>query len=120
MHFNLISLVGTVTRDPEQRTTGTGKTLAKFSLAVKKFKAQEGAADADFFDVTAWGEAGERVMAEVGRGSLVHVRGRIESRKYTDRDGNERTAWEVTAERVEGYAPPKGKAKPESSGRGDR
>lgn len=102
MQFNKIILIGRLTRDPELRSTSTGKNVTKFGLAVnKRFKPRDSdGPDADFFDVSAWGQSADYVNQYAGKGRLVVVEGRIESRKYTDRDGNEKTAWEVTADNV--------------------
>ena len=101
MNFNSVTLVGRLTRDPELRTTTTGKNYATFSIAVnKRFKPQDGSAEADFFNCKAWGQTADYVNQYVLKGRLVLVQGRIETRKYTDRDGNNREAIDIVCENV--------------------
>lgn len=101
MNFNSATLVGRLTRDPELRTTTTGKNYATFSIAVnKRFKPQDGSAEADFFNCKAWGQTADYVNQYVLKGRLVLVQGRIETRKYTDRDGNNREAIDIVCDQV--------------------
>lgn len=100
MSLNRITLCGRLTRDPELRTTSTGKDVVEFSIAVnKRIKPAEGA-DADFFRVKAWGQTASYVGEYIGRGRLVSVDGRLESRKYTDKDGNPREIVEIVADNI--------------------
>ena len=71
---NQVILMGRLTRDPEQRTTGTGKTIVSFSIAVDR-----GGQDdmADFFNINAWEKLGELVMQYLSKGRRVLVQGRL-------------------------------------------
>lgn len=101
MNFNSVTLVGRLTRDPEMRTTTTGKNLVKFSIAVnKRFKPNDGGPEADFFSCTAWGQKADYVNQYIGKGRLVLVQGRIETRKYQDKDGNNREAIDIVCDEV--------------------
>ena len=101
--MNRVVLIGRLTRDPELRTTATGKNVASFSIAVnKRFKPQDGSADADFFRCTAWGSTADFVSNYLTKGRLIAVDGRIEQRGWTDKDGNKRETVEVVAENVQG------------------
>jgi len=118
MSLNRITLVGRLTRDPELRTTSTGKDVVEFSIAVnKRIKPQEGP-DADFFRVKAWGQTASYVGEYIGRGRLVSVDGRLESRKYTDKDGNPREIVEIVADNVNGLDRPREDAEPRQESRG--
>lgn len=98
---NRVVLIGRLTRDPELRTTTTGKSVCDFSIAVnKKIKPQDGSSDADFFRVTAWGSTAEYVANYLHKGRMVAVDGRLQSRKYTTSDGQNREVVEVVAENV--------------------
>jgi len=98
---NRVVLIGRLTRDPEVRTTQTGKNVASFFIAVtKRFKPQDGQPDADFFRVSAWGQTAEYVGNYISKGRLVAVDGRLESRKFTDKDGNNREVVEIVADNV--------------------
>jgi single-strand DNA-binding protein len=106
--MNRIILIGRLTRDPENRTTTTGKNVSSFSIAVdKKFKPQDSSATADFFRVTAWGATADFVANYLSKGRLVAVDGRLETRKFTDKEGRERETVEVVADSVQGLDRPK-------------
>ncbi|MAU33761.1 single-stranded DNA-binding protein [Candidatus Saccharibacteria bacterium] len=93
--INQVILMGRLTRDPEQRTTTTGKTIASFSIAVDR-GGQEDAAD--FFDVTAWEKLGDLVMQYLGKGRRVLVQGRLRQDSWDDKEtGKKRSRVEVTA-----------------------
>lgn len=106
--INRVVLVGRLTRDPEMRTTTTGKNVVEFSIAVnKRMKPQDGSPDADFFRCKAWGQTAEYVSNYLNKGRLVAVDGRIEQRKYTDKDGNNREIFEIVADSVQGLDRPR-------------
>jgi len=107
MSVNSVVLIGRLTRDPETRTTQSGKEVANFSIAVdRRFKGQDGV-DVDFFSVSAWGNAASFVSQYLGKGRLVAVEGRLQSRKYTTQDGSNREVVEVVAENVQGLDRPR-------------
>ena len=108
MSINRVVLVGRLTRDPELRTTTTGKQVTDFSIAVsKRIKPTDGSPDADFFRVSAWGQTAEFVANYLNKGRLVAVDGRLQSRKFTDRDGNNREVVEIVADNVQGLDRPR-------------
>ena len=116
--LNRITICGRLTRDPELRTTSTGKDVVEFSIAVnKRIKPADGP-DADFFRVKAWGQTASYVGEYIGRGRLVSVDGRLESRKYTDKDGNAREIVEIVADNVNALDRPKEDAEPRQESRG--
>lgn len=93
--INQVILMGRLTRDPEVRTTSTGKTIASFSLAVDR-GGQEDAAD--FFDVTAWEKLGELVNQYLSKGRRCLVQGRLRQDSWDDKEtGKKRTKVEVVA-----------------------
>lgn len=105
--MNNVNIIGRLTRDPELRTTTTEKQVCSFSLAVqKRFKPQDGSADADFFDCVAWGQQAEYTANYLTKGKRVAVTGRLQSRKYTVGD-QQRTVIEIVADEVQGLDRPK-------------
>lgn len=93
--INQVILMGRLTRDPEQRTTTTGKTIASFSVAVDR-GGQDDAAD--FFDVTAWEKLGELVIQYLAKGRRVLVQGRLRQDSWDDKEtGKKRSRIEVVA-----------------------
>lgn len=93
--INQVILMGRLTRDPETRTTPSGKTVTSFSLAVDR----QGADDqADFFDVTAWEKTGELVAQYLTKGRRALVQGRLRQDSWDDKDtGKKRSKVEVVA-----------------------
>ncbi len=97
--LNNIVLVGRLTADPEIRYTQSGIAQCRFTLAVERnFKNAAGERDTDFIYVVAWRKAAEIIGQYVAKGNLFGVRGSLQSRKYQDKDGNNRTAFEVIVE----------------------
>ena len=93
--INQVILLGRLTRDPEQRTTTTGKTIASFSIAVDRAGQDD---TADFFDVTAWEKLGELVIQYLAKGRRVLVQGRLRQDSWEDKEtGKKRSRVEVTA-----------------------
>lgn len=93
--INQVILMGRLTRDPEVRTTTTGKTIASFSLAVDR----GGQDDAtDFFEITAWEKLGELVSQYLSKGRRCLVQGRLRQDSWDDKEtGKKRSKVEVVA-----------------------
>jgi len=99
--LNHIVLMGRLTRDPELRQTGSGKSVASFSIAVDRDrKSADGEKETDFIDVIAWRNTAEFVSKFFTKGKLAVVSGRLQIRSWTDKDGNKRRTAEVVAENV--------------------
>ena len=100
--LNHIVIMGRLTREPELRTTQSGVNVCSFTVAVDRdFGGRDGGErQTDFFDCSAWRQTGEFVSKYFHKGSMIVVSGRMQSRKYQDRDGNNRTAWDVQADNV--------------------
>jgi single-strand DNA-binding protein len=93
--INQVILMGRLTRDPEQRTTTSGKTIANFSIAVDRGGESD---EADFFDITAWEKLGELVVQYLAKGRRVLVQGRLRQDSWDDKEtGKKRSRVEVTA-----------------------
>jgi len=93
--INQVILMGRLTRDPEMRTTTTGKSIASFSIAVDRGGQDD---QADFFDVTAWEKLGELVNQYLSKGRRCLVQGRLRQDSWDDKEtGKKRTRVEVVA-----------------------
>ena len=93
--INQVILMGRLTRDPEQRTTAGGKTIASFSIAVDRGGESDAA---DFFEITAWEKLGELVIQYLAKGRRVLVQGRLRQDSWDDKEtGKKRSRVEVTA-----------------------
>lgn len=103
MSLNCVCLTGRLTRDPELRTTATGKQVVTFTLAVqKRYKPQdESQPDASFIDCVAWGQQAEFLCNYGAKGRMVGVTGRLEQRKYQAQDGTNRNVIEVVVDNVQ-------------------
>ena len=104
MSINRVVLVGRLTRDPELRNTTTGKQVVNFGLAVDdRFNKEH----TNFFNISAWGSTADFVAKYLTKGRLIAVDGRLQQRKYTTQDGQERNVVEIVADNVQGLDRPK-------------
>lgn len=94
--LNMITIQGRLTRDPELKTVKDGISVASFTLAVDRDRGET----ADFIDCTAWRSTADFVGKYFQKGSQMIVSGALQSEKYTDKDGKNRTSWKVVADRV--------------------
>jgi single-strand DNA-binding protein len=93
--INQVILMGRLTRDPEMRTTASGKSIASFSIAVDRAGQDD---QADFFDVTAWEKLGELVNQYLSKGRRCLVQGRLRQDSWDDKEtGKKRSKVEVVA-----------------------
>lgn len=98
--LNSVILSGRLTADPELKTTQSGVTVTSFSIAVNRPYTKDGESQADFINIVAWRSTAEFVSHYFRKGNLIGIEGSIQTRKYQDKDGNNRTAFEVIAERA--------------------
>lgn len=100
MAFNKVILIGNMAQDPELKTTPNGTTTCSFSIAVNRRFAKEGEQSCDFINVVAWKTTAEFVSKHFTKGKQILVFGRLQTRSWKDKDGNNRYATEVVAEEV--------------------
>lgn len=99
--MNLTVIKGRLTAEPEIKSTPSGKDVLTIGVAVdRRFKNKEGP-ECDFFNVVAWEGTARFISNYFHKGKEILVQGRMESRKYTDKNGVERGIWELIAENVE-------------------
>ena len=98
--YNKSILIGRLVADPELKTTPNGVNVAAFRIAVDRPYKQDGERKADFISIVAWRAAAEFVCNYFGKGRLIGIEGSIQTRDYTDKDGNKRYITEVVAERA--------------------
>lgn len=101
--MNLVIIKGRLTKDPEIRTTAnTGTKVASFSVAVqRKFKNQNGEFEADFFNVTSWGNQAGFVESYFKKGQEILISGRLMNRSWETESGEKRYATDIVAENIE-------------------
>lgn len=99
--LNKVDLVGRLTKDVELRYLGNGTPVANFTLAVNRtFKNRDGEREADFINIVVWRKQGENCANYIGKGSLVAVSGRLQTRSYDTPEGQRRYITEVVADEV--------------------
>jgi len=99
--LNRIELIGRLTKDPEVRYISSGHPMAQFTVAVNRdFKNAAGEREADFIRCVTWRKLAEQVGQYCGKGRLVAVEGRLQTRHYEAPDGSRRTLTEVVGDRV--------------------
>ena len=105
--LNVVAIMGRLAADPQLRQTTTGKNVASFRIACDRGRRDaNGQSQADWLDVVAWDRTAEFVCKYFQKGSLIAIDGRLQSRSYQDKNGNNRTAVEVVANNVN-FAGPK-------------
>lgn len=106
--MNKIMLIGNLGRDPEMNYLDTGTAITKFTLAVNrrvKSKTGERQEETDWFNIVAWDKLAETCNTYLKKGQKVFIEGRVSMRKYTDREGIQRTAFDVIASDMEMLTP---------------
>ena len=99
--LNCVTLMGRLVADPELRTTGTGKSVCTFRIAVdRSFQKAGEQRQADFITIVAWENTANFVCRYFAKGSMIAVQGSIQTRQYEDNTGAKRTAFEVLAREV--------------------
>ena len=96
--MNSVNLVGRLCADPELRRTGDGTAVCSYSLAVKRPMVKD---TTDFPECVSWRQSAEYLSQYGHKGDVVAVSGTLQSRKWTDKEGKQRTAWEVVTTTVE-------------------
>ena len=99
--FNLVVLTGRLTDDPELKTTGSGISVTSFSIAVNRAYRSGEEQQTDFINIVAWRQRAEFICKYFKKGSLIGIEGSIQTRKYQDKNGNNRIAFEVVANNVQ-------------------
>ena len=99
--LNTALIMGRLTADPELRTTNTGIAVTTFTVAVdRRYQKAGEEKQTDFINVVAWRQTAEFVSRYFQKGSMIAVRGSIQTRRYEDNNGNKRTAVEIVADEV--------------------
>ena len=99
---NRVHLLGRLGQDPELRQTQGGQPVTNLNLATNASWTKDGERHerTEWHQVVVWGNQAEQCARYLTKGRLAYVEGRIQSREYTDRDGAQRRAFEIVADRV--------------------
>ncbi len=111
--LNVLTISGRLAADPELRRTSNGVAVTTIRIACTRDYTPQGMErQTDWFDVVAWKNTAEFIVRNLTKGRMVTIKGRLESREWTDKNGNKRTTIEIVAENVyfadsrkEGQAP---------------
>lgn len=99
--LNVVAIMGRIVADPELKTTTQGTSVCRFRIACDRSYVRQGEErKADFIDIAAWRQTAEFVCKYFQKGSLIAIDGRIQTRNYQDKNGNNRTAFAVVAENI--------------------
>ncbi len=99
--MNVVALLGRLVADPELRQTPQGIQVTRMRIAVNRAYVKHGEErKADFIDVVAWRNTAEFAAKYFRKGNMIGVSGSIQTRTYTDKEGNNRYAFEVVADNI--------------------
>ena len=101
MSMNIAILIGRLTHEPELKTTPNGVSVCSFSIAVDRPYRKGQERQTDFISICAWRSSAEFVSKYFKKGDMIGIEGSIQTRKYQDKDGNNRTTFEVVANNVQ-------------------
>lgn len=100
--LNKVILTGRLTATPELKTTPAGVSVTQFSLAVQRnYRDGDKNYPTDFINIVAWRKSAEFAVNYFDRGQLMSVVGSLQSRSYTDKNGDKRTVYEVVADEIQ-------------------
>lgn len=97
--INCINIMGRLTAEPELKVTTNGTNVTTFTVAVDR-RYSNGEKQTDFIPVTAWRGTADFISKYFRKGQMIAVQGSLQTRKYQDKDGHNRTAFEVVASEV--------------------
>lgn len=95
--LNHITIMGRLTKDPELHRTQSGTAVASITVAVDRDYRNGDERETDFIDVVAWRGTAEFLCNYFRKGRMIVVDGSLQSRKWTDKNGQARVSWEVQA-----------------------
>lgn len=102
--FNKVILIGNLTADPELKQTQNGISVTSFSIAVSRrfsSKNAENAQQADFINIVAWRNTAEFITKYFQKGKSILIVGSLQTRNWTDQNGQKRYITEVVAEEAQ-------------------
>lgn len=99
--YNKVIMMGRIVNDPELKTTPQGVSVCSFRIAVdRRFQTKGEEKKSDFFNVVAWRQQAEFVSRYFAKGRMIMVDGELNTRQYTDKNGNPSTWYEIVADRI--------------------
>ncbi len=129
--MNVVVLVGRLTDNPELRHTNSNISVTRFSIAVDRAYRSGEERQTDFINIVAWRQTAEFITTYFKKGQRIGVEGSLRMNRYTDKDGNNRTTYEVVVNNAHfvenkrdsgsnsGFAPAEAQAAPQSFSNSD-
>lgn len=106
--LNKVMLIGGLGKDPEVRYTASGQAVASFSLATsEKFKGKTGEWEerTEWHNITLWGKLAEIAGEYLSKGKSVYIEGRLQTRKWQDKSGNDRYTTDIVGDKMQMLSP---------------
>lgn len=116
--LNKVMLIGNLGKDPEVRFTASGQAVASFSLATsEKFKGKNGEWEerTEWHNITLWGKLAEIAGEYLSKGKTIFVEGRLQTRKWQDKSGNDRYTTDIVCDKMQMLSPKGDRSGGESS-----
>jgi single-strand DNA-binding protein len=98
--MNKVILIGRLARDPEMRTTSSGISMTRFTIAVSRPFSQDGNQQTDFINCITWRRQAENVAKYCSKGSQVAIEGRVQVNSYDAQDGTKRYTTDIVCDNV--------------------
>jgi single-strand DNA-binding protein len=99
--MNKVILIGRLTKDPETRSTSTGKKVSSFSIAISEGKDASGQEITQFFDISCWDKLSEITEKYIKKGMRVAIVGSLKNQSWAGSDGTQRKSTVITARELE-------------------
>lgn len=106
--LNKVMLIGNLGKDPEVRYTTSGQGVASFSIATtEKYKNKSGEWEekTEWHNIVLWGKLAEIAKEYLSKGKTVYIEGRLQTRKWQDKDGRDRYTTEIVGDRMQMLSP---------------
>lgn len=98
--YNKVILMGRLCGDPELKQTNGGSSVTNFTIAVDRRYSKDEEKQADFISIVAWRQTAEFICKYFDKGSAILIEGELQTRSWTDQQGNKRYATDVVAHEV--------------------
>lgn len=100
--YNNCTMMGRIATDPELKITPNGIAVCSFRIAVdRRYHTKNEERKTDFFNIVAWRKLAEFVTNYFSKGRMILVGGELQTRAYTDKNGNPAVWYEIIADRLE-------------------
>ncbi len=105
--MNRTVLIGRIVRDIQMRQLEKGQLVMNNVIAVNRLYKQEGQQEADFIPFVSWGKKAELIEQFCAKGDLIGLEGKLQSRKYEDKDGETKYVIELNVDNIQFLQPKK-------------